>query len=154
MSSFQPIYLCVKANSPSFSQNSPSLPQNSVRLSEFSPPKQYSRNSIPPVSWYSVKDFMTSSDCFVEGALQKKNGTSRTGGSTILKLVWGRNVLYFQGLGISNRTKPGNSEFALGAFSGCFRSTYIRGVPKSEFFGSQKRGGGKEGRSGGRVNRA
>ena len=40
-------YLCVKANSPSFSQNSPSLPQNSVRLSEFPSPKQYSRNSIP-----------------------------------------------------------------------------------------------------------
>ena len=40
-------YLCAKANSPSFSQNSPSLPQNSVRLSEFSRPKQYSRNSIP-----------------------------------------------------------------------------------------------------------
>ena len=33
----------------------------------------------------------------------------------------------------------------------------IRGVPKSEFFGNQKRGdegGGEEGRSGGRVNRA
>ena len=43
-------YLCAKANSPSFSQNSPSLPQNSVRLSEFSLPKQYSWNSIPPVS--------------------------------------------------------------------------------------------------------
>ena len=43
-------YLCAKANSPSFSQNSPSLPQNSVRLSEFSSPQQYSRNSIPPVS--------------------------------------------------------------------------------------------------------
>ena len=43
-------YLCDKANSPSFSQNSPSLPPNSVRLSEFSSPKQYSRNSIPPVS--------------------------------------------------------------------------------------------------------
>ena len=43
-------YLCDKANSPSFSQNSPSLPQNSVRLSEFSSPKQYSRNSILPVS--------------------------------------------------------------------------------------------------------
>ena len=43
-------YLCAKANSPSFSQNSPSLPQNSVRLIEFSSPKQYSRNSIPPVS--------------------------------------------------------------------------------------------------------
>ena len=43
-------YLCDSANSPSLSQNSPSLPQNSVRLSEFSSPKQYSRNSIPPVS--------------------------------------------------------------------------------------------------------
>ena len=42
--------LCVNSNSPSLSQNSPSLPQNSVRLSEFSSPKQYSRNSIPPVS--------------------------------------------------------------------------------------------------------
>ena len=49
VSSSQPIiiYLCVKANSPSFWQNSPSLPQNSVRLSEFSSPKQHSRNSIP-----------------------------------------------------------------------------------------------------------
>ena len=45
-------YLCAKANSPSSPQNSPSLPQNSVRLSEFSPPKQYSRNSIPPVSFF------------------------------------------------------------------------------------------------------
>ena len=43
-------YLSGKAHSLSFSQNSPSLPQNSVRLSEFSSPKQYSRNSIPPVS--------------------------------------------------------------------------------------------------------
>ena len=43
-------YLFDKANSPSFSQNSPSSAQNSVRLSEFSSPKQYSRNSIPPVS--------------------------------------------------------------------------------------------------------
>ena len=52
VSSSQPfkILLCAKANSPSFSQNSPSLPQNSVRLSEFSSPKQYSRNSIRPVS--------------------------------------------------------------------------------------------------------
>ena len=43
-------YLCAKPNSPSFWQKSPSLPYNSVRLSEFSSPKQYSRNSIPPVS--------------------------------------------------------------------------------------------------------
>ena len=34
-------YLCAKANSPNSPQNSPSLPQNSVRLSEFSPPKEY-----------------------------------------------------------------------------------------------------------------
>ena len=37
-----------------FSPNSPSLPQNSVRLSEFSSLKQYSRNSIPPVSFLST----------------------------------------------------------------------------------------------------
>ena len=45
-------YLCAKANSPSSLQNSPSLPKNSVRLSEFSSPKQYSRNSILPVSYF------------------------------------------------------------------------------------------------------
>ena len=33
-----------------FSQNSPTFTQDTVRLSEFSSPKQYSRNSIPPVS--------------------------------------------------------------------------------------------------------
>ena len=48
-------YLCAKANSPSFPQNSPSLPRNTVRLSEFSSPKQYSRNSIPPVSYSNWK---------------------------------------------------------------------------------------------------
>ena len=41
-------YLCGKANSPSFWRNSPSLLQNSV--SEFSLPKQNSRNNIPLVS--------------------------------------------------------------------------------------------------------
>ena len=54
VSSFKAYYLCVNANSPSSSQNSPSLPQNSVRLSEFSSPKQYSRNSFPPVSYVST----------------------------------------------------------------------------------------------------
>ena len=44
-------YLCAKANSPNFSQKSPSMLQNSVRLSESSSPKQYSRNSTPPVSY-------------------------------------------------------------------------------------------------------
>ena len=52
LSSFQ--HLCARANSPSFAQNSPSLPQNSVRLSEFSSPKQYSRNSIPPVPFFKL----------------------------------------------------------------------------------------------------
>ena len=47
---FSLLFVC-QANSPSFSQNSPSLPRNSVRLSEFSSPKQYFRNGIPPVSW-------------------------------------------------------------------------------------------------------
>ena len=50
VSSFQPINCVSKRTHRVFSQNSPSLTQNSVRLSEFSPPKQYSRNSIPPVS--------------------------------------------------------------------------------------------------------
>ena len=58
---FSAYYLCAKAT-PSVSQNSPSLPQNSVRLSEFSSPKQYSRNSIPPVSYSawnrSWRDFL------------------------------------------------------------------------------------------------
>ena len=56
-------YLCVNTNSPSFSQNSPSLPQKSVRLSEFSSPKQYSRNSIPPVSrcWLCARGSKTDS---------------------------------------------------------------------------------------------
>ena len=46
-------YLCDQANSPSsFSQSSASLPQNSVRLSKFSSPKKYSRNSIPPISYH------------------------------------------------------------------------------------------------------
>ena len=50
VSSSQP-FLCVpKRTHRVFLQNSPSLPQNSVRLREFSSPKQYSRNSIPPVS--------------------------------------------------------------------------------------------------------
>ena len=43
-------YLCSKVNSPSFWQNSPSLPKK--KPSEFSPPKQYSRNSIPPVPYF------------------------------------------------------------------------------------------------------
>ena len=41
-------------------------------------------------------------------------------------------------------------------FSRTLKSTQIRGVPKSDFSGSQKRGdkgGGEEGRSGGKVNR-
>ena len=43
--------LCVpKRTHRVFPRTRASLPQNSVRLSEFSPPKQYSRNSIPPVS--------------------------------------------------------------------------------------------------------
>ena len=47
VSSFQPI---IELTEFFCSQNSPTLPQNSVRLSEFSSPKQYSRNSILPVS--------------------------------------------------------------------------------------------------------
>ena len=50
MSSSRPIICVPKRTHRVFSQNSPSLLQNSVRLSEFSSPKQYSQNSIPPVS--------------------------------------------------------------------------------------------------------
>ena len=42
-------YLCAKANSPSLSQNSTSF---APKLSEISLPKQYSRNSIRPVSYF------------------------------------------------------------------------------------------------------
>ena len=44
--------LCAKANSPSFFfvELTVFAPRNSVRLSKFFSPKQYSRNSIPPVS--------------------------------------------------------------------------------------------------------
>ena len=63
MSSFQPIICCQNELTELFLQNSPSLPQNSVRLSEFSPPKQYSRNSIPPVSYTtSYQSIMLSFD--------------------------------------------------------------------------------------------
>ena len=44
-------YLCAKASSPILSRNSLSLSQNPVGLSSL---KQYSRNSIPPVSWLSL----------------------------------------------------------------------------------------------------
>ena len=69
---------------------------------------------------------MTSSGCSMEGGPSKKgNGTNRTGGGAILKLIWGGNLLYFQGFGdlqpYEFTTKPGNSEFALTAFPGCFR---------------------------------
>ena len=49
------LFVCQSELTEFFSQNSPSLPQNSVRLSEFSSPKQYSRNSIPPVSYIPGK---------------------------------------------------------------------------------------------------
>ena len=54
VSSSQPNICVPKRTHRVFSQNSPSLPQNSVTLSEFSPLRQYSRNSIPPVSYKSI----------------------------------------------------------------------------------------------------
>ena len=50
------LFVCQSELTEFFSQSSPSLPRNSVRLSEFSSPKQYSRNSIPPVSYSSRLD--------------------------------------------------------------------------------------------------
>ena len=55
-------YLCVKAKSPSFSQNSPSLPHNSVS-SLFQ--KQYSRNSILPVSYFVCPEYRRKSGKFL-----------------------------------------------------------------------------------------
>ena len=44
----------------------------------------------------TVKNFMANSGCSKERATPKKrDGTNRTGGSTILKLLWALNALYF-----------------------------------------------------------
>ena len=46
----------------------------------------------------TVRNFMTSSGCSMEGALPKKRKLYQPyWGSTILKLIWGRNLLYFPG---------------------------------------------------------
>ena len=48
----------------------------------------------------TVRNFMTSSGCSMRGALPKKERVPTVlGGSTILKLIWGGNLLYFQGFG-------------------------------------------------------
>ena len=47
-------YVYVCQSEASFSQNSPSSAQTSVRLSELSAPKQYSRNSIPPLFYQGI----------------------------------------------------------------------------------------------------
>ena len=39
------------------------------------------------------------------GPSKEGNGKSRTGVSSILKLLWGRNMLHSEGSAISNRTK-------------------------------------------------
>ena len=51
----------VSSSQPIVWQNSPSLPQKPVRLSEFSSPKQYSRNSTPPVSYKNSPGSFTKS---------------------------------------------------------------------------------------------
>ena len=59
----------------------------------------------------TVRNFMTSSGCSMEGALQKKgNRTNRTGSSTILKLIWGGNLLDFPGLGLGDLPTARNLE--------------------------------------------
>ena len=51
----------------------------------------------------------------------KGNGTNRTWGNAILKLLWGWSMLCFPGFWASPTVRnPGNSEFALRAFSECF----------------------------------
>ena len=55
------------------------------------------KSEVPPVL---LGIFMTSSGCSMEGGRSKKgNGTNRTGGSTILRLIWGETLLYFPGFG-------------------------------------------------------
>ena len=42
---------------------------------------------------------MTSSGCSMEGPFRIGNGANRTGGSAILKFIWGGILLYFPGFG-------------------------------------------------------
>ena len=76
---------------------------------------------------------MTSSGCSMEGALPKKETVP-----TVLEVAQFRNesgegiYFIFQGLGISNRTKPGNSEFALNTVS----ESTVSNTELSEFFGA------------------
>ena len=56
--------------------------------------------SNPLPALLKAKNFMTSSGCATEGANpRKENRTNCTGCGTILKLLWGRNMLYFPGFG-------------------------------------------------------
>ena len=59
---------------------------------------------------------MTSSGCSMEGALPKEETVP-----TVLGVAQFWNESIFQGLGMSNRMKPADSEFALRAFPGCLR---------------------------------
>ena len=45
------------------------------------------------------ENFMTSSGCSMDGPLQKRKRRNGTEGSTILKRLWGRNMLSFPGFG-------------------------------------------------------
>ena len=47
-------WLCAKSNLPSFFAE---LTELAAELTELSLPKQYSRNSIPPIPWTSMLDF-------------------------------------------------------------------------------------------------
>ena len=81
VSSSQPIICVPKRYSPSSSQNSPSLPQNSVRLSEFSPPKQYSHRQysarfLGPVFKHFVRPLAGVSS---QAKVRKKKRSSKDG---------------------------------------------------------------------------
>ena len=87
--------------------------------------------SVPRVRSPSHKDFsqrypstfmnlLTSSVCSMESPSRKGNGTTNcTGGNAILKLLWGRNMLYLQEFGDLRpyETCKMNAEFALRVLS-------------------------------------
>ena len=85
----------------------------------------------------AVETFMTRSGCSMEGAPPKKETVRTVLGVAQFRNSSGDGIyLIFQGLGNSDRTKPGNSEFALRTlFPGCFLLTYGGGsVPLTGLF--------------------
>ena len=86
VSSSQPI-ICVSKRTHQVARiNSPSLP--SMRLSEFSSPKQYSRNSIPPVSHLSVIREVTHAAVFGFQLRQLRSRLQNAYNNSVLEAQW------------------------------------------------------------------